>query len=251
MSQIRELWEEYGKNDPYFAVMTVEANRKANLGEVAREAFFQSGFDHVAMIWEAVESSFGIDFRPERSLDLGCGVGRIAIPLAARSGHVTAVDIADNMLLEAKRNCELADVANVEFEQTDRYLNSTSSYDFVHSFITLQHIDPNLGIRIVRKMIDRLTDGGVGALHFTYKGTGGRFARFRSRLYRDVPLIYRLRRAFAKGETGPYIPVYLYDLNAIMAELHAGGCHRVTIRFSDHSILGAMVIFRKEVLASV
>ncbi|MEQ1763867.1 MAG: class I SAM-dependent methyltransferase [Pyrinomonadaceae bacterium] len=251
MNRVRNIWEEYGKNDPYFAVMTVDENRKGNLGEAERAAFFQSGHAHVAMIWDAVETGFGIKLRPERSLDFGCGVGRIAIPLASRSKKVTAVDIADNMLHEAQQNCESHGVDNIEFLQTDRYLASEGSFDLVHSFITLQHIDPQFGIQIVRKMIRSLTEGGVGALHFTYKGTGDGFTRLRSRLYRDVPFLYRIRGAFSRGEQKPFIPVYLYDLNLIMAELQANGCHRISVKFSDHSILGVLILFRKEAIPTI
>jgi SAM-dependent methyltransferase len=51
-------------------------------------------------------------------LDLGCGPGRLAIPLARRvgeQGRVVAVDIQDGMLDRAREKARAAGLANVEF----------------------------------------------------------------------------------------------------------------------------------------
>ena len=43
------------------------------------------------------------DVRGRRVLDLGCGTGRHAIPLAAAGAVVTAVDFSEQMLAAARR----------------------------------------------------------------------------------------------------------------------------------------------------
>ena len=40
-----------------------------------------------------------------RILDVGCGYGRIAVPLAAVGHRVTGVDIAPALMTEARRGC--------------------------------------------------------------------------------------------------------------------------------------------------
>jgi ubiquinone/menaquinone biosynthesis C-methylase UbiE len=51
-------------------------------------------------------------------LDVGCGPGRLTVPLAQRvgaQGRVVAVDIQDRMLDRAREKARAADVANVRF----------------------------------------------------------------------------------------------------------------------------------------
>ena len=40
-------------------------------------------------------------FAPSRTLDFGCGVGRVAIPLARRFEHVVGLDVSPGMLTRA------------------------------------------------------------------------------------------------------------------------------------------------------
>jgi 2-polyprenyl-3-methyl-5-hydroxy-6-metoxy-1,4-benzoquinol methylase len=80
-------WNALAEIDPYCAVLTHDEFR----GAVAADrdtlnAFLESGRAYVNHIWDAIESVRGGRFSPERALDFGCGVGRIAIPLAARCG---------------------------------------------------------------------------------------------------------------------------------------------------------------------
>lgn len=51
-------------------------------------------------------------------LDLGCGTGRHAVPLAKLGYHVTGVDLSPGMLAEAQRRAQTADV-NPEWIQHD------------------------------------------------------------------------------------------------------------------------------------
>lgn len=52
-------------------------------------------------------------------LDVGCGPGRVAVPLAERvpKGEVVAVDIQDGMLRRAKEKAQNAHVPNIRFVQ--------------------------------------------------------------------------------------------------------------------------------------
>ncbi|HEX8636537.1 MAG TPA: class I SAM-dependent methyltransferase, partial [Pyrinomonadaceae bacterium] len=121
MSKIKENWEYYGENDPYFAVATFDKFKKTNLTEQAKEEFFQTGEEHIEKVWNEIQRHFIENFRPKRSLDFGCGVGRLVIPLSERSDEVVGVDISDLMLEEAQKNCRARNIENVGFSQTDKF----------------------------------------------------------------------------------------------------------------------------------
>jgi len=53
-------------------------------------------------------------------LDVGCGPGRVAVPVAKRvgeQGEVVAVDIQPGMLRRARENAQQANIANIRFVQ--------------------------------------------------------------------------------------------------------------------------------------
>src|SRR5512132_403912 len=70
------------------------------------------------------------------ALDLGCGPGRHAIPLARRGFQVTAVDLSPFHLAKARERAEMAQVA-VEFVQSDmRAFVRADAFDLAVSFFT-------------------------------------------------------------------------------------------------------------------
>ncbi|MGQ0550299.1 MAG: methyltransferase domain-containing protein [Armatimonadota bacterium] len=67
-------------------------------------------------LFEHLVSCFRLD-GTGRALDLGCGTGQLAIPLAPYFEQVVAMDPDRGMLDEARRAAEAAGVANVRFVQ--------------------------------------------------------------------------------------------------------------------------------------
>ena len=247
MSKIKENWEYFGENDPYFAVSTFDKFKKTNLTEQAKDEFFQTGAEHIEKVWNEIEKHFIEDFRPKSGLDFGCGVGRLVVPLAERCEQVVGVDISDSMLEEARKNCRTRGIENVRFSQTDRFFaEEKTRFDLIHSFIVLQHIEPRIGGELVGKMLKILSPGGIGVLHYTYFNPASSFNYLRFKIYRDFPLVNRLKN-FVKGEKQePFIPVYIYDLNEVFADLQKNDCHRCFIRYSFHGFNGAVIFFQKE-----
>jgi ubiquinone/menaquinone biosynthesis C-methylase UbiE len=222
--------------------------RSETIAQDDLEQFFESGEDHVKRIWNEIEMHFVSDFRPERSLDFGCGVGRITFPLAKRSETAVGVDISTGMLEIAEKKVKLSGAENITFIKGDDSLSKvTGKFDFVHSFIVFQHIDPRSGMAIFKKIVELLSDNGIGVLHFEYANsvsTTGQKLRFR--LYRDIPLIYSLRNLILKKRKEPLIPMYQYDLNEIMLHLQQNDCHNCLIRFSQHGVDGVLIFFQKK-----
>jgi SAM-dependent methyltransferase len=246
-------WEWYGARDPYFGVLTDERFRGATLSDQARAEFFASGERYVEALWEAIGRHTGVELAPARTLEFGCGVGRVLIPLSLRSARVVGVDVSPSMLAEARRNCEAAGVRNADLVRADDGLSQvTGTFDFVHSYIVFQHIPVARGETLTRRMLALLEEGGIGALHYTYDVRISR--RLRASLWarRHVPLLQPLAN-LARGRplAAATMQMNEYSLSRIIGILHEAGCDeicgRATIHGDDSGVPagGVMLIFRK------
>lgn len=243
MDRTRQIWEELGEKDAYFAVATYEEFRQGNLDAAAKERFFQTGRDHIEKVWTEIENNFSVELNPERSLDYGCGVGRVLVPLAGRSKTAVGVDISGSMLAEARKNCN--DLKNIVLQNPEQFMNDAADkYDFVHSFVVLQHVAPRLGLDIIRKILHRLKEGGVGMIHVTFRDTSPRFRAIRAKIYRDIPFAHRLV-SLMRGKTARFMPMYEYDLNSVFQIFEENMCGDIFVRFTDHGFKGGMIFFRK------
>ena len=247
MKNNERIWEYFGENDPYFAVNTIDEMRAEALDQDSLKLFFERGEDYVQRIWNEIEKHFIPGFRPERSLDFGCGVARMTLPIAKRSKTAVGVDISTGMLELSMKYADLFNVDNVTFVKGDDDLSKVSGkFDFVHSFIVFQHIDPRPGERIFKKIVELLSEGGIGVLHFEYANSVSTLGqKLRFRLYRDLPLIYSLRCLILGKRKEPLIPMYLYDLNNLMLTLQNNDCHNCLVRFSKHGVEGILLFFQR------
>jgi SAM-dependent methyltransferase len=168
MTEIHE-WEKWGRQDPYFAVITDPRYRSANIDEAARKVFFDSGRHHARAVLAECRHRIDPAFKPKRVLDFGCGVGRVVLAFAAEAETVVGVDVSAAMIEEARRNCEARGLTNVELQVSDDGLTQLDGgFDLVHSSIVFQHIDIPTGRLLFRRLIELLAPGGIAALHITY-----------------------------------------------------------------------------------
>lgn len=98
----------------------------------------------------------------ERVLEIGCGIGRMTKPLAARFATVTGIDVSAEMVARAR--AALATIANVRIEVgtgVDLGGIPDASVDFVFSYIVFQHIpDPAITRRYIAEAARVLAPGG-------------------------------------------------------------------------------------------
>jgi ubiquinone/menaquinone biosynthesis C-methylase UbiE len=111
--------------------------------------------------WRTAENSAGFllaRLEPgARVLDVGCGPGTITIGLAARvpDGEVVGIDLAGDVLADARHEAESASQRNVRFEAGDVYHlgYDDASFDVVHAHQVLQHLaDPAAALREMRRV---------------------------------------------------------------------------------------------------
>ena len=234
-------WNALARVDPYWAVLTHdEFSGPVAADDDRLNAFLESGRVHVAQVWAAVESAFGGPFSPERALDFGCGVGRVAFPLAARCGSVVGLDVADLMLVRARELCERLGVRNVQFVKADDNLSHLDgTFDLVHSSIVFQHIAPARGLRLIEQLISRLTENGVGVLHVLYYNPD--MASVQARLMKRV--WRKLKRPFRRR---PQMQMNAYPLNDVFRIIQEAGGGPIQVLPTDHAgCLGAVLCFQR------
>jgi 2-polyprenyl-3-methyl-5-hydroxy-6-metoxy-1,4-benzoquinol methylase len=136
-------WERFGHDEPYVGVIPHDSLLRDRLSPEVLAAFFASGEQHVAEVVSVIEGELDPGFAPKRALELGCGVGRILVPLAERCEEVVGVDVSESMLREAGRNLDQRGIRNVSLVQAgDSLAEVTGRFDWIHSYIVLQHISP-------------------------------------------------------------------------------------------------------------
>jgi SAM-dependent methyltransferase len=133
----REAWEALGRVDPLWAVLTEPGKRGRRW---AWPEFLATGTSEVDALLE-VADGLGLPRARRSALDVGCGVGRLTLPLAGRFERVTGVDISRAMV-EAARDVA-REQPNVTFEVLGRDGSiplPESSFDLVLSAYVLQHL---------------------------------------------------------------------------------------------------------------
>lgn len=244
-------WVRWGEQDPYFAVITDPAFRAADLDAAAKARFFASGAEHVSYVLDTCRRRVDPAFSPRRALDFGCGVGRVALPLAEQIDAVVGVDVSPAMLAEARRNAADRGLTNLELLPSDDTLSALQGrFDLVHCFIVFQHIDVVRGRCFFARLLEHLADGGIGALHVTTAKA------YHPDTYGQPPSATEeggLRRLFslgaAKPPPAPDDPEMLmnpYNLSELSFLLQRAGVQRMHTEFTDHGgELGAFLFFQK------
>lgn len=105
-----------------------------------------------------------LDIAPGTSvLDVGCGVGRWSLLLAARGAQVTGMDLSPTMIAEARRRADASGLADrCRFIVQDlAHLDAGDRFDLMLGVTVLQHIlDPEALRAAVQRMADHLAPGG-------------------------------------------------------------------------------------------
>src|SRR5262252_4269436 len=233
-------WELFSQAGPYYAVLSAEKFRHG-----AREEFFESGETFIQNLDEKLTKLFG-SFSPRRTLDFGCGVGRLAIPLARRSQRVLGVDVSVSMVREAESNCRRFGITNAGFLKCDDSMSFEGEFDFVNSFIVFQHIPLKRGYAIFERMLALLSTNGIGAVHFTLKDERSWYRRVLSFLRKCVPPAAYLANALrGRPLTEAVIQMNAYSAGKILAMLEQHNCREIPLEPTNHSgHFGAIFLFR-------
>ncbi|MDC7121646.1 class I SAM-dependent methyltransferase [Cellulomonas fimi] len=245
-------WEAYGRDDPYFGVLSDPRFHRGSLTADAMDDFFASGDRHVATVLKSVNELSGGQPSTGRALDFGCGVGRVLIPLAEHYERVTGVDVSASMLTEAAENCARAGVRNVDFVLSDgEGLPFDDSYDLVHSTMVLQHIRTRRGLQIIDGLLARLAGGGVAVLQFPLPVPSARRLEQFARAW-VPPLNGVANLARRRPWSTPLMEMHGYSLDRLVALLHGRGIDKSMLERVRHGDFpGVILVCRRPRRAGV
>ena len=240
-----KAWEKFGSEDPYFGVLAEERFTSEKI-DANRDAFFESGRATIAHILGRYEGRFGSLPRC-RALDHGCGVGRLALPLAEEFAELVGLDVSPSMLAEAEANAHDAGAGNVRFALADDALsNAAGEYDFVNSYMVLQHIPVRRGLPIIARLVGKVKPGGGFHVHFSI-----RTDRLRSRALwwasHHIPGVKIWQNVFAgRRWNAPAMQMNNYPLNKVMLLLASQGISEFAVFTEQHAkFLTCAVIGRR------
>jgi len=130
-------WEDLAAVDPLWAVLSASGRRG---GRWELEQFLATGRSDV----EAALAASGQLGRPalhRRVLEFGCGVGRVARPLAARFEEYVGIDVAEGMVSRARElHSDLSNCTFVASSAPDLAIFRDEAFDLVYSNLVLQHL---------------------------------------------------------------------------------------------------------------
>lgn len=92
-----------------------------------------------------------------RILDVGCGTGELTRKLAAFAGEVVGIDVAENMIAEARRRNNSEKIIYMP-ASAEQYLAETeNTFDVIISIAALHHMDEE---KVLEQMKRKLTPDG-------------------------------------------------------------------------------------------
>ncbi len=98
LAEVEKNWNEFGKRDPLWAILTDESKRNGKWDPVE---FFVSGEREISKV---LQHAAGLKpaFARGKALDFGCGVGRLTQALCRHFEECHGVDIAESMVEQAR-----------------------------------------------------------------------------------------------------------------------------------------------------
>ncbi|MDB5000894.1 MAG: methylase involved in ubiquinone/menaquinone biosynthesis [Mucilaginibacter sp.] len=247
-------WEKFGKDNPYYGVIVDEKYKTKNLNNEIKNVFFTSGESYVKNVFSIIESLIGGKFKPQMALDFGCGTGRLTIPLAKRSNKIMGIDISESILKEAAKNAEDFGLNNIDFKPFSDTLISSNKFDFINTYIVLQHITVSRGIEIIKSMLSSLEENGIAVIHVTFYEDNYNRMKLRN-IFNPIigkssiaASFYRIFKNFGKKAdfSEPFMQMNFYDLNAINKLLYDFNCILIHNEFTNHGgPIGSLMFIQK------
>jgi len=132
--QMREDWNRRAREDARYYVAFGRRGQDD-------EEFFATGRDLARGLERELKRLPPGHWRARRALEIGCGLGRLMLPLAHCFGEIHGVDVSDEMVRLAREKLREVPHAHVHLNSGgDLAAFADDSFDFVYSYAVFQHI---------------------------------------------------------------------------------------------------------------
>ncbi len=131
---MRDEWNQRAREDAYYYVAFGRRGQ-------SHSEFLDTASDVVRSLEAELKRLLPGERKNRRALEIGCGPGRLMLPMSWNFGEIHGVDVSDEMIRRAMR--ELADVPNAFPRVTsgsDLGMFGDEMFDFVYSYAVFQHI---------------------------------------------------------------------------------------------------------------
>ncbi|GAB2617677.1 class I SAM-dependent methyltransferase [Belliella aquatica] len=243
-------WKKFGKTDPYFGVLSDEKYKTENITEDGLNEFFETGEAYVKETAERIEQAFSISLEQASILDFGCGVGRLAIPFSrVTRKEVVGLDISPEIIEKAKEHALTFERENVRFQVYDgKNLPELPSFDFVNSYIVLQHIEVDRGLALLQQLLDKVKIGGIAHIQVTHSHELPTRSYLNFYLRTKVPA-YNFLYSSVKNREFTFEPVMqmnLYNTDLLKSLFAKYSSDVKEVKTNHGGILGSFYMIRRE-----
>jgi len=186
MKRLKSLWHKITQpavtdNIAYNAWLWNRYPKRWATGEVHRDS--NDSLDFLGDEWgnkqavKEVIDEFYLPYIKGRTLEIGCGGGRIANLTAPHVSELHCADIAENMLATAKQHLKHH---NITFHLIDGASIPDFQYDAIYSFDVFVHVDIHTMWKYLQEAQKKLVTNGYFVLHTSNLLTQKGFEQFAS-----------------------------------------------------------------------
>ena len=223
---LQQNWDEFGKTDPLWAVLTLP-NKRGGKWDPAE--FFATGEQEVDDLLAHLKS-LNSTVSMEKALDFGCGVGRLTQALARHFTSVVGVDIAHSMLDLAKQFNRHGDQCTfILNDRDDLRLFGDGVFTFIYSHYTLQHMQPVYSKRYIEEFVRVLQPGGVMAFQLPAAAIKSRRERLKDALPLPFLRLY-MRLRHGRAVDGPVMETYVVPQEDVVRTIAQAGAKVIHIQ---------------------
>jgi cyclopropane fatty-acyl-phospholipid synthase-like methyltransferase len=148
------------------------------------------------------------------------------------------MDVSPSMLKEAQDNCASFGIGNVDFHLSNGdfdHKQRARKYDFVNSYIVLQHIPVQRGYAIIDNLLGLVADHGIAMLHVSLRR---KLSPARAAIYQIKHRIPLARFAFnflqQRGFHAPLMQMNEYDLVRVLEIFSRHGMSDIMMTLENH-----------------
>ena len=234
MKELKRNWDQFGEIDPLWAIVTAKDKKDNKWDE--KEFFTTGKLLMEQTIKEARQINPSLKF--SKALDFGCGVGRLTLPMSDYFEEIIGVDIAPSMIrlaekYKTKENCNF-----IFNDKPNLRIFNNESFDFIVSFITLQHIAPRYSKKYIKEFARILKPGGM----MFFNLPSGLIVYPKKRTIKEIFSINNIKRklGFFRSKK-PIMEMHYINENEIIHLLEKS---RIKVIKSTNIVLGNFIFYK-------